>query len=510
MNQFSNKKMKATSFHGIALVLLLVVGIFTATTTAYAPRIAYAEPTTDFVNVDISGTANPNDQPFGISCDPSAVYVTIYSQGMLAKMDPVSKNVTLIANPEGSAGGGDWYGIARDSQGNYWISEETSGRIWKYNPTGNGTWASFPVFPRLNDTAISYPLGYDKRPGFVSVQTLTGDTHGFGFPTVGHGDLIFADNAIWMGLAYNLQFDDESHAAGVSDRSFSGLLKIDPSTNSTTYYPIANSTSPTGLNIDVTDSNIMWISDFVANALYKYDISSNTLLETYFLPAQSNASGVANDEDNVYVAMKQDYFNFPDGNSEITRISKATGEQSIIDTTAPIDTLGKGTFSVYVVNGFLIWTDLSDHVGSVNLTDNSTTYINTTYANSNYFGCQEGDDFLVAGHGSVKIGVFPLSELSPVKPAPVSENQQTIKALFIDPVQAILDSCKNMTIESASTPYDYFHHGTRAWAEYMQFQSVLAAQTDPNLKNLTELQKAWLFEKVKPELDDVFWWINDA
>jgi len=54
----------------------------------------------------------------------------------------------------------------------------------------------------------------------------------------------------------------------------------------------------------------------------------------------------------------------------------------------------------------LIWTDQSNHVGSINLDNDARITFTTTDSNSNHFGYLVGSDFWFAGLGSAVMGIF--------------------------------------------------------------------------------------------------------
>lgn len=119
--------------------------------TVLIPRQAEAATSTSFVNVDISGTLNPNDQPFGIECSGTDVYMTVFQQGLLARINKDTKAVSLIQHPEGpEVAGRGFYSLARDSSGNIYVNEVNAGRVLRFNPTSE-TWTAIPIVQNLDD-----------------------------------------------------------------------------------------------------------------------------------------------------------------------------------------------------------------------------------------------------------------------------------------------------------------------------------------------------------------------
>ncbi len=164
----------------------------------------------------------------------------------------------------------------------------------------------------------------------------------------------------------------------------------------------------TGLIADSVEPNILWITDFDGSRVLKFDTNAEIATETINLPANSNPRGIDNDSNSVFVAFNK----FLGGNSEILQINKAdTSQQTIIDTTAP--NTSKGTFSVFVNNDLLVWTDGSSHVGIIDLSTAppSVLQVVDTETTRNHFGCVPFDgQFWFAGRGSVQVGILPHSK----------------------------------------------------------------------------------------------------
>jgi hypothetical protein len=196
---------------------------------------------------------------------------------------------------------------------------------------------------------------------------------------------------------------------------------------------------PTGLAIDMDDPNILWVTDRVADKIFKFDTLTETVIQTIDLRAligpNSFPTSIDTDSNNIYVALNkpsdleldfiQDNFS-----SEIAVINKSTLAVSIIDTGAPLpdpfDNFGFGTFTVFVNNGLLVWTDQAnisdpdtgDFVGHVGFIDVTTTpptvfpFFNTKTF-TNHFGCVPfNGEFWFAGEGSAEIGILPHSKFS--------------------------------------------------------------------------------------------------
>lgn len=487
-----------SSINATLAIAALLIGTFV--TLVESPIKANATTVANnYVAVDISSTANPNDQPFAINCnvDPNYVYMTIYQMGKLARIDKVSKTVTLIEHPEGSkAAGRGFYSMTNDSSGNLWINERLTGRIWKFNPSGN-TWASIPTIEQVVNSKVTYPSGYSTNPGLIRVDENPGSegivTYVFGGDN--YGDLLYAGGSIWMGLSYNLAFDAQAQAVGVNPVTFTGLIKIDPSTNAITRIPIASSVNPTGLSADKSDSTIIWVTDQAANKVYKFSTTSNTVTQTITLPANSNPKGLDNDASNVYVALSQD--KAISSTSKIMKIAKSDLTQTVIDTGAP--NTSQGTFTVYLVGtSQLIFTDLSGHVGSVDTGTLAKTYQNTAYANDNHFGCLVGGtNFWFAGHGSVKAGIISLDDLKAQYPdQPKTVLQQAITMLDTAHTLAI----NGVPTDDKLTPSQlkYSMYDLVSWNMGAANAAILAYDLESlgHWDQLTEKQRTYVLEEL--------------
>lgn len=394
----------------ILLVGLLVAGIFA--TTTMAPQRAFAATANSFITVDLSGTLNPNDFPYGIDCsaDANYVYMAIYNQGIIAKIDKNTKQVVALLDDTAGpvTDGQGFYSISNDSNGNLFINERNNGKVWKYSTAGD-TWTEIPIVEQITgNPKVTYPNGFTRSPNIIRIDENP-DPRGvvtYQVAMQSFGGVVYANSAIYVGLAYHADFADSALTnAGVADLDFHGLAKIDPSSNTVTRISIPGAQQPTGMKVD---GSTIWITDRGLDKVYKYDASSDTVTATISLASGSSPRGIDVDNNYVYVALNK----AGPGNSEIVKISKTdTTQQTTIDTGASIGTLGSGTFSVFVANGNLIWTDEAGHIGSVNLSNGASAFDTTTFANDNRNGCLVGSEFWWAAHGSAKVGTMPLSDL---------------------------------------------------------------------------------------------------
>lgn len=392
----------------LLFVAIIAAGILSV---AMAPRQALAQTAPSVITID----AGPGDFPYGINCDDANyVYVTLFRDGKLAKIDKDTKAVLdIIDNPQTGEFQQGFYSVARDASGNLWINERDGGKVWKYEPASS-TWTPIPIVEEIaGNSKVTYPKTYELRPNLIRIDE---NPSAFGVTTYlvslpAFGGVISANGYVYVGLGYSTSFHDEAFTlAGVENLQFAGLAKIDPLTDEVTRIAIPGAFSPTGLSIDVIDSNVLWITDQFIDKVYKYDLSSNTLLETIELDTASRPRGIDNNGSEVFIALNKDWSPDAEENSKILRISKAdTSSRMIIDTGAPNN--GNGAFTVFVVNDHLLWTDQSQHVGLVNLSTNVGTYETTEFSSGNHFGCLVGDEFWWAGHGSAVVGTISFAEL---------------------------------------------------------------------------------------------------
>lgn len=420
MEQFSCTMKK--QILGMVLLGLLAASVF-ALAANVAPKRAFAAtttPSTSYINIDLNTYApnNPTDFLYGITCDdPNYVYTLIYKQGKVAVIDKT--NQTIIGaydDPEGpTPAGRGFYSITKDPvTGALFVNEQNNGKVWRIDPThiGNASgWTSIPIVEEITgNPKVDYPQTFAVRPNLIRIDQNPGASgvETYQVPMQSFGGVVHANNNIYVGLSYHVTFDPDAVTyANITGISFSGLAKIDPTSLAVTRISLPGSIGPTGLIVDSQNSTIMWVTDQWANKIYKYDLTTDSVIDTINLAANSDPRGIATDANNIYVALNA---LTPGGDSEILKIAKAdTSQQTVIDTGAA-NTL-EGTFTVFVAGDLLLWTDNSAHVGAVNLTTGGKTYSTTTFAEENHFGCQVDSSFWFAGRGSAVVGIAKLSDL---------------------------------------------------------------------------------------------------
>jgi len=415
----------------VALVVSLIAG-----GTAYVKE-AYAQ--LSFINIDLSGTLNPNDFPSGMDCgtiEDQFVYVTIFEQGLLAKIDknvdPITGEhaIQLIDQPdEQVATDQKFYSVTRDpNDGNLFMNEMNNGELWRFEPQSS-IWIRIPIVEQIIHPTVSYPDGYNVKPTLITVDESAApgidpehSPHTYQFGTESFGQVKFANGNVWVALAYTFDFDEFAEAVGVTDVSFAGLVKVNPTTLAVERIPIADAIVPAGIAVDATDPNILWVTDNVADKIYRFDTTTENVTLTISDPLIDDPKGVDTDANNIFVALNKlgdaDFDDVPDGNSTIAQIDKSTLGVTIIDTGAPLLVTGMGTFGVFFNNGLLAWTDQSGHVGIIDLTTGEKSFETTTgLIRENFFGCVPLDgEFWFANRGSAKVGILPNSKFSGGRP----------------------------------------------------------------------------------------------
>lgn len=375
------------------------------------PVFGQVAQTTDFLTIDLSSTPVTTDFPYGITCDdPNYVWVTITGQGKVARIDKSTRSVSLFDNVPSSGAGREWYSVVYHSTSNdLFVNERDNGLVLRYDKDTD-TWTNIPIvsnFDNPDNANISYPDGYSAEPAKIRLNEATHGQHTYDLSTGSFGEMKLANGYVWVLLNYSWDFDSEGEAI-LSDQSFNGLVRINPSDNSITNYSISGSSALRGMTVDSTDSTILWITDNTQNKIFKFDTNSNTVTQTINVSTSSpSLRGIANDSTNLYVAMNQASGS---GNSKILQINKSTLVETVVDTGATNN--NGGSFSVFVVDNNIIWTDQSGHYGmydKTNIDATKTTRNTTSQTSSNHFGCVVGSEFWFAGKGSAKIGSFSLS-----------------------------------------------------------------------------------------------------
>lgn len=391
----------------ILSVFLLFLGIISVNTVN--AQVVSSTPT--FQTIDLSSTPVPNDFPYGITCDDSAyTWMTIHGQGKLVRIAKSDRSVTLFDNIPSSGSGREWYSVVYEpNSDDLFVNERDNGLVLRYDKSSD-TWTNIPIvsnFDSPDNPNISYPSTYSVEPAIIRLNEATHGQHTYDLSTGSFGEMKLANGYVWVVLNYSWDFDSEGEAI-LSDQSFNGIVRINPTDNTITNYAISGSSALRGITTDATDSTILWITDNVADRVYKFNTNTNTVTQTITLDANTKARGIANDDTNLYVAMNE---SGGSGNSKILQINKSTLVKTVIDTSA-VNSVG-GSFSVFVVGSNIIWTDQSGHYGSFSRADpvNSAKSVTTTsgQTSSNHFGCVVGTEFWFAGQGSAKVGSFSLS-----------------------------------------------------------------------------------------------------
>lgn len=360
------------------------------------------------VTIDLTGQPNTNDVPYGIDYDGiQYVYMTIFSQGAIVRIDKNTQTNTIFNNDVATSGQ-DWYSLAVDRNSTkIFITEKDTGRMLVFTPSSQ-TFATIPVPANIAGGVISYTSSYATNPHEITVSggTCTGNTYQFGFSSF--GEVKVTNGFVWTLIDYNYDFSSADNTCGANDVAFHGIVKINPNNNNViSRTAISGAENIRGVTVDAFDSTILWIADNTADKIYKFDTDILTVIETITLPAGSKARGIVDDGTNLYVALNK----ASGGNSKILKVVKATGVTSEIDTGA--SNTSTGTFEVDIASGYLFWSDQSGHIGSINLVDyNDKTFTNTVQTSSNHFGVVVDGNYWWAGQGSVKAVITPIPSSS--------------------------------------------------------------------------------------------------
>ncbi len=411
--------------------MLTSAGAVTGVGTPVKEAHAQSEPSpVKFIKINLNGTLNPGDTPFGIECgDPNFVYVTIFEQGLLAKISKTENasgnhQVQLIDDPDlqDQPFGQHFYSIVRDpNTGDLFINEVDNGKAWRFDPTAplETAWTRIPLLPKIVHPNVTYPFTYPVRPNVMKVDERFA---GLGFQDIGfqipnRGGVVFANGFIWITLTFSLTFDDAAHSIGLNDNSFSGVVRVDPVTLNVTRFSIPSAGELSTPNVDFLNGSMIWIPDKNSSRVYRFDTSLGQVVQTVKLPEGSEPNHIATSDKSIFVALQiENPFGDTGVFSEIAQIDRSTPEViNIINTTAP--NTFEGTFSVFFNNGLLVFTDVSGHVGFIDLTTGKRTVFDTVTTQGNHFGCVPKDgEFWFAGQGSAHVGIVPNSQFIAVRP----------------------------------------------------------------------------------------------
>lgn len=358
----------------------------------------------DFISVDLGEALNPNDFAYGITCqDPDRVMGTLFNGGELFFIDKSDLSTGIIGNPKiTDLAGNDFSSIVYnpDNDKSY-VTERDNGLVWEYDQNLD-LWTEIAVVPFVNHAKVKYPNTYATDPTTIKVEgEATHGDHTYNFGTNNFAGIIYTNSHTYSGLNVDLNFDSEAEALGVTDVSFDGLVKIDPDTHDVTRIAIPNAIDIRGIDIDNENPNHIWFTSGSNDKLFKFDTTTDTVLEEIDLPSGTNPNGLDDTTTDVYVSANNNI----SANSEIIKVSKSdTSQQTVIDTTA--ENTNFGTFTTFVFqNFFLVWSDQSGHVGTINLTNNQKAVFDTSHADSNHFACYDNvtDTVYVAGEGSAVV-----------------------------------------------------------------------------------------------------------
>jgi hypothetical protein len=378
----------------LSVILLITFMIYAEQTNHVFGDVTVITPS--YTSINISGTPNTNDFPYGICSDGTYRYMTLFSHGSLVKI-LISDNSYTIYDNNAVASGEDWYSCVVAS-GKVYINEKDTGLVRVFNISTNTYGTSIPLEANIDDSELDYIDGYTVKPNKLRAVD-SNNTYEFGCGSF--GELKFTNSYVWAVFDCVFDFSATDNANGVVDYSFHGVVRINPTDNSVTRYAISGATGLRGISVDVNDSTILWITDRDSGKLYRFNTNTGLVTDTVTLPANTNAMGVANDSTAVFIAENDD--GGTGVTSKILKVQKSGFSTSQIDTDASVPNGKTGTFSVYVSNGLLIWTDRANHVGTIQINNVNVKTLGTTTGttDSNHFGIVEGSNFVFAGKGSV-------------------------------------------------------------------------------------------------------------
>lgn len=368
------------------------------------PFLQESDAVVQTITIDLSGQPNTNTFPYGICYDGTQyVWVLIFASGQLARIDKGTSSVTIFDNDSGTSGF-DWYSCAY-KDGKIYITEKDTGRMRIYTVSTN-SWTTIALPADISGGVVSYTEGYNASPHKITINGggCNNNQQEFGFDS--YGEVQNTNGFIWVVMKYNYDFSQTNNDCGATDTSFVGIIKINPSTNAiVSRTAISGATAPRGIDIDPSDSTVLWITDFSADKIFKFDTDTLTVDQTITLPASSKARGITCTVTDCYVALNK----ASGGNSKILKVVKADGTTSEIDTGA--SNTSSGTFEVDITStNFLMWSDQSGHVGSIDLNNlDLKTVTTTTNINSNHFGVEVDGNWWWAGQGSAKVTVVDIT-----------------------------------------------------------------------------------------------------
>jgi|APSaa5957512535_1039671.scaffolds.fasta_scaffold01088_14 YVTN family beta-propeller protein len=395
----------------VLLLSLLVISM----ALSFPTQNAFAA--TSFVNVDISGSPNPNDIPYGIVCnDDDHRWITIEAQGALARIDKSDSSVTLF-NDDADVSGENWRGVTLNNDtGVLYIQERDNGKVKTFD-TNSNAWGTVPLIPEITDAGVSYPQTYTEEPATIAINEPVEGLHTYQLSSTGFAGIVYHDSFVYAGLNYDFDFDANGNTV-TPDISFNGLVKINPTNNAKTYIPIS-STDITGIaegtpitsgvgNSTTTKNELLYITSMTDDKVFILNSTSETVIDTITLTPNSKPRGIAVDENHIYVAMNK----AAGGVSQFLQIDKSNTNIKKVKTTPASNTAG-GTFSIFVEDGVVFWTDQSGHVGTWIIQNNEHAATTTTgNTESNHAGCADNGNFYWAGQGSVKQGSIPIPSSS--------------------------------------------------------------------------------------------------
>ncbi len=245
----------------------------------------------------------------------SYLYICGLNDGKLLKMDPESGTIIDTIN---SGGLDSAQGICVGSDGNLYVSSYNSNQILRYDREGNFIDVFSEGSSMLNPMGMDFgPDGYlyvasnngtsnfqilkvDPTNGDVSVFANTNPLfrpHGLGFGADGlmyvctqSGGTVLKYNIFTntyegvftdaCSMPMDIIFDSENNAY-ISDYLNNRVCFFDENGNQIDLLSSGQSGNVYGLALDET-SDILYVNDYAAHNVYKFDLSANLLLDTFY------------------------------------------------------------------------------------------------------------------------------------------------------------------------------------------------------------------------------------
>ena len=162
-------------------------------------------------------------------------------------------------------------------------------------------------------------------------------------------------------------------------------------------------------------------------------------------------------------------------------------------------------------------TGIASYTPNFNYTGpDSFTFVTAAVMQPHWFGDRVGTvTILVVNPGEATNVVVeqnpnnnPTPTPNPVIVNPIIAGSDSNWELFYAPIEKALKPYVGKDIPEADHLFNKYQSGTKAYIEYMHFDELTNRYAALGMTELSELQKTWLFEQIKPEIDGVFKWVK--